>query len=72
MSPEKASGHSGVVDHRSDVYSLGTTLFEMLTRKPVFDGEGRQELLYQILNDEPRSLLKLERSIPEELEITHV
>jgi serine/threonine protein kinase len=69
MSPEQASGHRGVIDHRSDVYSLGATLYEMLTRQPVFDGANRQELLHQILNSEPVPPRKIERSIPEELEV---
>jgi serine/threonine protein kinase len=69
MSPEQASGHRGVIDHRSDVYSLGATLYEMLTRRPVFDGANRQELLHQILNNEPVPPRKIERSIPEELEV---
>jgi eukaryotic-like serine/threonine-protein kinase len=69
MSPEQASGHRGVIDHRSDIYSLGATLYEMLTRRPVFDGANRQELLHQILNNEPVAPRKWDRSIPEELEI---
>jgi serine/threonine protein kinase len=69
MSPEQASGHPGVIDHRSDVYSLGATLYEMLARRPVFEGNNRQELLNKILNAEPISLRKIDRLIPEELEI---
>lgn len=69
MSPEQAAGNRGVIDPRTDVYSLGATLYEMLTRKPVFDGHSRQELLHQIFNDEPCPLRKLDRNIPEELEI---
>ena len=68
MSPEQASGNPGVIDHRSDVYSLGATLYEMLTRRPVFEGNNRQELLHKILNEEPISLRKIDRSIPVELE----
>jgi serine/threonine protein kinase len=69
MSPEQASGAKGVVDHRSDVYALGATLYELLTHQPVHDGADRQTLLRQVLNDDPRPLRQLERSIPEELEI---
>ncbi|MFN3189983.1 MAG: serine/threonine protein kinase [Aureliella sp.] len=69
MSPEQASGTRGVVDHRSDVYSLGATLYELLTGKPVFDGQDRQTLLSQVLNDDPKPLRQIEKSTPEELEI---
>jgi eukaryotic-like serine/threonine-protein kinase len=69
MSPEQASGTRGVLDHRSDVYSLGATLYELLAGRPVFDGRNRQELLQAILNEEPRSLRKINRLIPEELDV---
>lgn len=69
MSPEQASGARGVLDHRSDVYSLGATLYELLTQHPVFDGADRQTLLHQVLHDDPKSLRSIDRSIPEELEI---
>ena len=68
MSPEQASGSRGVVDHRSDVYSLGATLYELLTGEPVFNGADRQSLLQQVLHGDPRPLRHLDRAIPEELE----
>ena len=68
MSPEQASGHRGVVDERSDVYSLGATLYELLTRKTMCQGSDRQEILHQILNSDPIPLRKWDRSISEELE----
>jgi eukaryotic-like serine/threonine-protein kinase len=68
MSPEMAAGHKTAVDHRTDIYSLGATLYEMLTLEPVFDGETRQELLYQILHGEPRAPRTIDRSVPVELE----
>jgi serine/threonine protein kinase/Tfp pilus assembly protein PilF len=68
MSPEQALAKRVPVDHRTDVYSLGATLYELLTLRPAFDGKDRQELLRQIAFEEPTAPRKLERSIPEELE----
>jgi eukaryotic-like serine/threonine-protein kinase len=67
MSPEQALGH-GSVDQRSDVYSLGATLFELLTLKPAFNGKDRQELLRQIAFEEPLALRQADSAIPVELE----
>jgi len=68
MSPEQAAGQGTPVDARTDVYSLGATLYEMLTLEPMFDGNDYQHLLRQILNDEPRPPRALDRSMPAELE----
>lgn len=68
MSPEQAAGRRQPVDHRTDVYSLGATLYEMLTLQPLFPGQDRAALLHQIFNEEPRPLRQLDRSIPVELE----
>jgi serine/threonine protein kinase len=67
MSPEQAGGQR-VLDHRTDVYSLGATLYELLTLRPPFDGADRQTLLHQILHDEPPPLRAVDRSVPAELE----
>ena len=69
MSPEQALAKRIVVDHRTDIYSLGATLYEMLTLQPVFSGQDRQELLRQIAFEEPITPRKLNKAIPEELEI---
>ncbi len=68
MSPEQALAKHGLVDHRADVYALGATLYELLTLRPVFPGEDRQELLRQIAFEEPAPPRRLERAIPAELE----
>jgi serine/threonine protein kinase len=67
MSPEQALGHRLVVDNRTDIYSLGATLYELLTTRPPFDGGNRQELLKQIAFDEPVVPHRLEAGVPAEL-----
>ena len=68
MSPEQALGRRGVVDHRTDVYSLGATLYELLTRQPAFAGEDRGQLLQRIADQEPRPPRQIEPRLPQELE----
>ena len=68
MSPEQALAKRVVVDHRTDVYSLGATLYELLTLQPAFDSRDRHELLRQVAFEEPRPLRRLNRAIPPELE----
>ncbi len=68
MSPEQASGQRISIDHRTDIYSLGATLYELLTLRAPFEGDNRQTLLHQILNDEPKPLRTFQKSIPVELE----
>jgi serine/threonine protein kinase/tetratricopeptide (TPR) repeat protein len=68
MSPEQALAKRVVIDHRTDLYSLGATLYELLTLEPVLAGSDRQELLRQIAFEEPRPPRRLNRAIPVELE----
>jgi eukaryotic-like serine/threonine-protein kinase len=67
-SPEQVLARRGVVDHRSDIYSLGSTLYELLTLRPLVEGRDRNELLRQIADDEPRLPRSVEPSVPRELE----
>ena len=68
MSPEQAYAQRVMIDHRTDIYSLGVTLYEVLTLKPAFDRATEPELLTMIAFEEPRKPRAIRREIPEELQ----
>ena len=65
MSPEQVAGR--VLDHRTDIFSLGVILYEMASGRRPFDGASSAELASAILRDTPRPLSELRADLPEEL-----
>lgn len=66
MSPEQAIGRA--VDTRSDIFSLGVVLYEMLTARLPFDGENTIEVIDRIINSEPMPLARLNYAVPPDLD----
>ena len=65
MSPEQAAGHS--VDHRSDLFSLGSSIYFMCTGRPPFRADHALAILHRICNDEHRPVEEVNPDVPAEL-----
>jgi tetratricopeptide (TPR) repeat protein len=68
MAPEQIAVGRVPIDHRTDVYSLGATLYEMLTLQPPFRGERREQVIAQVLHKEPPRPRRVNPRIPVDLE----
>ncbi len=66
MSPEQAQGMD--LDHRSDIWSLGAVIYEMVTGQQAFKGHYDQATVYSILNEDPEPITALRTGVPMELE----
>ena len=65
MAPERFSGHC---DARSDVYSLGLTLYELVALRPAYEASDRHTLMDRVLNEEPERLRKVAPGVPRDME----
>ncbi|MEQ8765214.1 MAG: bifunctional serine/threonine-protein kinase/formylglycine-generating enzyme family protein, partial [Planctomycetota bacterium] len=67
MPPEQLQRNLLSLDRRADVYSLGATLYELITDRPFFDGDTQARLIEQVLREQPVPIEKVNRSAPRDL-----
>ena len=67
MSPEQATAEK-TITARSDIYSLGSVLYEMLTGEPPHTGTSAQQIIMKIVTEEPAPVTKVRRSVPPNVE----
>ncbi len=68
MSPEQAESMKRPVDHRTDLYSLGATLYELATGRPVFESATPHGIIERILNEQPARPRQIRPELPRDLE----
>ena len=68
MSPEQIAAGRTPLDHRTDIYSLGAMLYELLTLQRPFPGERRDQVLAQILHKDPTAPRRINKKVPKDLE----
>ena len=66
MSPEQVEGKK--VDHRTDIFSLGTILYELLCARRPFEGDTETAIFYDLVHTQPYPLARYSRDVPEKLE----
>lgn len=68
MSPEQARGDRKIINRRSDIYCLGSTMYELFTGERAFTGDSPLKVLLMVVNDDPEPVRKINPGIPVDLE----
>jgi len=68
MAPEQARGTRDLIGPATDIYAVGAILYEALTGRPPFRGEGIADIIYKVVNDEPERPSRVAQGVPEDLE----